>query len=136
MSKRSHLSTGAPWEATVGYSRAIKVGNTIEVSGTAPVKDGKPFLGTPYEQAKRCLEIISESLTKLGSGLEDVVRTRMYVTDISHWEEFGRAHAEFLGDIRPATSMVEVSRLIDDGLLIEIEATAVIEGNIISNYLS
>ncbi|MEM9328174.1 MAG: RidA family protein [Bacteroidota bacterium] len=136
MSKRYYTSSGAPWEETVGYSRAVKVGNVIEVSGTAPVKDGKPFTGSPYEQAKCCLEIIAEHLQRLDSGMEDVVRTRMFVTDISQWEEFGRAHAEFLGDYRPATSMVEVSKLIDEGILIEIEATAVLGGNIISNYLT
>ena len=136
MSKRFYVSSGSPWEDTVGYSRAVKIGDVIEVSGTAPVKDGKPFTGSPYEQVKCCLEIISDALQKLGSGMEDVVRTRMFVTDISHWEEFGKAHAEFLGDYRPATSMVEVSKLIDDGIIIEIEATAVMGGNIISNYLS
>lgn len=127
MSERTNLSSGAPWEAHVGYSRAVRIGNTIEVSGTAPVKDGQTMEGTPYEQAVRCLEIIQESLEKLGSGMKDVIRTRMFVTDISEWEAFGRAHGEFFKDINPATSMVEVSKLIDERMLIEIEATAIVQ---------
>lgn len=127
MAERRNLSSGAPWEAHVGYSRAVRIGNTIEISGTAPVKDGKTMEGTPYEQAVRCLEIIQESLEKLGSSLSDVVRTRMFVTDISQWEEIGRAHGEFFQGINPATSMVEVSKLIDDQMIVEIEATAIVE---------
>lgn len=125
--KRINLSSGAPWEDEVGYSRAVKIGNTIEISGTAPVKDGQTMDGTPYEQTKRCLEIIRESLEKMGSKMEDVVRTRMFVTDISQWEEIGKAHGEFFKTIKPATSMVEVSKLIDDRMVVEIEATAILD---------
>lgn len=135
MSQRIKLSSGAPWEDIVGYSRAVKVGNVIEVSGTAPMKDGKPFVGSAYEQTIRCLEIIQETLEELESGMEEVVRTRMFVTDISQWEAFGKAHGEFFKEIKPATAMVEVSKLIDPSMLIEIEATAVTQGNIIQNYL-
>ena len=126
MEKRINLSSGAPWEAQVGYSRAVRIGNIIEVSGTAPVKDGQTMEGSAYEQTIRCLEIIQESLEKLNAQLTDVVRTRMFVTDISQWEEIGRAHGEFFKDINPATSMVQVSQLIDDRMVVEIEATAVI----------
>lgn len=127
MKERSNLSSGAPWEAHVGYSRAVRIGNIIEISGTAPVKDGKTMEGTPYQQAVRCLEIIQESLVKLDSSLKDVIRTRMFVTDISQWEEIGRAHGKFFKGINPATSMVEVSKLIDDRMVVEIEATAIIQ---------
>ncbi len=134
--ERENLNSGAPWEEKVGYSRAVKIGDTIEISGTAPVKDGKPFHGTAYEQAVCCLEIIKDTLESLGAKLEDVVRTRMYVTDISLWAEFGKAHGEFFGDIRPVTTMVEVSKLIDAEMLIEIEATAVTtKWNVVQNYL-
>lgn len=128
-SQRVNLSSGAPWENHVGYSRAVKIGNVIEISGTAPVKDGQTMEGTPYEQAIRCLEIIQESLEKLGSKMEEVVRTRMFVTDISQWEAIGQAHGEFFKGINPATSMVEVSQLIDERMVVEIEATAVIGGS-------
>ncbi|MEP1094691.1 MAG: RidA family protein [Cyclobacteriaceae bacterium] len=123
---RQNISSGAPWEDKVGYCRAVRIGNTIEVSGTAPVRDGKTVGETAYEQAKVCLEIIQEALAKAGGKMEDVIRTRMFVTDISQWEEYGRAHGEFFGNIKPATAMVEVSALIDPEMLIEIEATAVI----------
>lgn len=124
--KRQIFTTGAPWEDHVGYCRAVKVGNTVEVSGTAPVRNGETVGENAYEQAKVCLELIAEVLSKAGAKLEDVVRTRMFVTDISQWEEFGRAHGEFFGKIKPATAMVEVAGLIDPKMLIEIEATAVI----------
>lgn len=123
---RQNITSGAPWEDKVGYCRAVRVGNSIEVSGTAPVKNGKTAGDTPYEQAKVCLEIIKDAIEKAGGSLNDVVRTRMFVTDISQWEEFGRAHGEFFHDIKPATSMVEVSALIDPKMLIEIEATALL----------
>ncbi len=123
---RKIISSGAPWESIVGYSRAIRVGNTIEISGTAPVRDGIVVGKTGYEQAKVCLEIIEDSLNKAGGQLKDVTRTRMFVTDISLWEEFGKAHGEFFKDIQPVTTMVEVSKLIDEEMLIEIEATAVV----------
>jgi len=123
---RQNITSGAPWEDKVGYCRAVRIGNTIEVSGTAPVRDGKTVGETAYEQAKVCLEIIQEALGKAGGKMEDVVRTRMFVTDISQWEEYGRAHGEFFAETKPATAMVEVSALIDPKMLIEIEATAVI----------
>ena len=119
--------TGAPWEKQVGYCRALRAGDHIYVTGTAPVaEDGQVFApGDGYAQAKRCLEIIGKALDELGAGMSDVVRTRMFVTDISRWAEFGRAHREFFADHPPATSLVEVSSLIDPVMLIEIEADAV-----------
>ncbi len=124
--ERQNISSGAPWEEVVGYSRAVRIGNTIEISGTAPVRDGHVVGESAYDQAIACLQIIEATLKKAGASLEDVVRTRMFVTDISQWEEFGRAHGEYFQEIKPATSMIEVSQLIDAKMLIEIEATAVI----------
>ena len=123
---RKSVSSGAPWEDHVGYCRAVRVGNTIEVSGTAPVKDGKTFGDNAYEQTKCCLEIIKQAIEDAGGKIEDVVRTRMFVTDISQWVAIGKAHGEVFGDIKPATTMVEVSALIEPDMLIEIEATAVL----------
>ena len=128
MMNRLNISSGAPWENTVGYSRAVKIGNLIEVSGTAPVKEGKTFApGNAYEQAKCCIQIVEQALKQTGASLKNVIRTRMFVTDISKWEEFGKAHGEFFGEIKPATSMVEVKSLISSDMLIEIEATALID---------
>ncbi len=117
----------APWESEVGYCRAIRAGNNIYVTGTAAVDDeGKPFApGDAYAQAGRCLELIERALHKLGADKTCVVRTRMFVTDISRWKEYGRAHGEFFAGNPPATSMVEVKALIDPAMLIEIEADAV-----------
>ena len=127
MTKRRNISSEAKWEEFVGYSRAVRIGNTVEVSGTVSLKDGKLFgSGDPYLQTKRIIEIIDEILQKLDASLNDVIRTRMFVTDISKWEEVGRSHGEAFGDIRPATTMVEVSALIDKEFLVEIEATAII----------
>ena len=119
--------TRAPWERVVGYCRAIRAGDHIYVTGTAPMADdGSVFApGDAYAQARRCLEIIKRSLKQLGAEMSDVVRTRMFVTDIRRWEEFGKAHGEFFRDHPPATSMVEVKSLIDPAMLIEIEADAV-----------
>ena len=119
--------SGAPWESEVGYCRALKAGPRIYVTGTAPVDNEGAVVapGDGYEQAKRCLEIIECALQSLGADRTRVVRTRMFVTDIARWAEFGRAHREFFGEHRPATAMVEVARLIDPAMLIEIEADAV-----------
>ena len=125
---RQNISSGAPWEDIVGYSRAVRVDNRIEISGCVAVKDGVLVgKGDAYIQARRCLEIIIESLDKAGATLADVIRTRMYVTDITKdWQAVGKAHAEVFKDIKPATSMIEVSALINPDYLVEIEAIALI----------
>lgn len=118
--------SGAPWENKVGYCRALRAGDHIYVTGTAPVDEegGCYAPGNAYEQAKRCLEIIQVALQDLGADLNCVVRTRMFVTDISRWEQYGRAHAEFFATNPPATTMVEVKSLIDPAMLVEIEVDA------------
>lgn len=124
--KRTNYSSGAIWEGKVGYSRAVRVGNVIEVSGTVAVDNDKVVAaGDAYEQTRFALAKIESALISAGATLHDVVRTRMFVTDISRWEEYGRAHGEFFKSIKPATSMVEVSKLIDPKCLVEIEATAI-----------
>jgi enamine deaminase RidA (YjgF/YER057c/UK114 family) len=122
------VPTTAPWAETVGYSRAIRVGDTIYVSGTAPVDaEGKiAFPGDVFAQAQRCLEIIVWALGEAGARPEHVVRTRMYVRDSSDWEAVGKAHAEVFGHVRPATTLVEVAGFVDPAILVEIEAIAVI----------
>lgn len=127
MSKRENISSGAIWEDQVGYSRAVKIGNIVELSGTVSIKDGKIFAPRDaYGQTKRILEIIESTLEKAGATIKDVIRTRMFVTDISRWEEIGRAHGEVFNEIKPVTTMVEVKSLIDQEFMIEIEATAVL----------
>ena len=123
--QRKIYSSGAPWEDIVGYSRAVQVGNHLEISGTvATDENGVVAKGDPYGQTKFILEKISKVLIQAGFSLENVVRTRMFVTRIGHWEEYGRAHGEVFNKIKPATSMLEVSSLIDPDYLIEIEVTA------------
>lgn len=121
--------SAAPWEKKVGYCRALRAGDRVFVTGTAPVAEGGGVHapGDAYAQARRCLEIVAQALEGVGATLADVTRTRMFVTDISRWEEYGRAHGEVFHDHPPATTMVEVSRLIDPDMLIEIEVDAVVE---------
>ncbi len=123
-----NVSSGSPYEEPVGYSRARRIGNFIAVAGTAPIApDGSPAApGDPYRQALRCLEIIEKALDELSAGLEDVIRTRVYLTDATHWQEVARAHGEYFGDIRPACTFVEISQLLDKEWLVEIEADAVL----------
>jgi len=127
MDKRINIGSGSEWEKKVGYSRAVKVGNVIEVAGTTATKEGEIVgINDPYLQTRYILERIADVLKELGCFMKDIVRTRMYVVDISQWEEIGKAHAEFFRDIRPAATMVEVKSLIHPDLLVEIEVTAVV----------
>jgi enamine deaminase RidA (YjgF/YER057c/UK114 family) len=126
VNERQRFSTGTKWEPLVGYSRAVRVGTRIYVTGTTATDERGEIVGEAdaYAQAAQAIRNVERALKGLGAGLEHVVRTRMFVTDISRWEEFGRAHGEFFGEIMPATTMVEVSRLIDPRMLFEIEADA------------
>ena len=126
--QRTNYSSGVKWENIVGYSRAVKVGNIIEVTGTVAVNENNELVGSnsPYKQTRFILQKIQKVLEQAGASLKDVVRTRMFVTDISLWAEYGKAHGEFFADIKPCTSMIEVKGLIAPEYLIEIEATAIL----------
>ena len=127
MTERRRIPSGSPFEPLIGFSRAVRVGNRVVVSGTGPVVPEGRCPADAGAQARRCFEIIAGALAEAGALLADVVRTRMYVLDIGDWEKVGRAHGEFFGSIRPATSMVQVSALIDPAMLVEIEADAILE---------
>ena len=128
MSGRRNITSGAPWESVVGYCRAVRVGPHVAVTGTTAIgEDGAVFaVGDAYGQARRCIEIIERALIEADAGLRDVVRTRIFVTDITQWEAVGRAHVEAFGSIQPATTMVQVSALIHPDMLVEIEADAIV----------
>jgi len=125
---RQNISTGSKWEPLIGYSRAVKVGNMIFVSGTTGMgEDGKLVgPGDPYKQTVQAFKVVEKALARAGASLKDVVRTRLYVTDISKWEAYGRAHGELFGEIRPATAMIQISKLIEPDMVVEVEADAVL----------
>lgn len=129
--QRTNFASGAKWEDIVGYSRAVRVGNLVEVTGTVAVNEQQELVGgdSAYDQTFFVLQKIEKVLERAGARLQDVVRTRIFVTDITRWEEYGKAHGAFFREIRPCTTMVEVSRLIDPAYLVEIEATAIIPEN-------
>jgi enamine deaminase RidA (YjgF/YER057c/UK114 family) len=126
--KRLLVSSGSPYEPIIGFSRAVRVGNIVAVGGTAAGSSGKPVAkGDPGAQTRVILEIIEKALTDAGASLKDVVRTRVYLVDITHWEAVGRVHGEFFGDIRPASTMLQAAAFINPDWLVEIEADAVVE---------
>ncbi|HKP32508.1 MAG TPA: RidA family protein [Chitinophagaceae bacterium] len=126
--ERVNYSSEAKWENIIGYSRAVRMGNIIEITGTVAVDENNNLVGgnSAYEQSKYIIQKIEKVLKRAGAGLEHVIRTRMFVTDISRWEEYGKAHGEFFGEIKPCTTMVEVKGLISPEYLVEIEATAIV----------
>ncbi|MEF3307764.1 RidA family protein [Paenibacillus sp. GYB004] len=125
---RRRVFTGSPWEPVVGYCRAVRIGERIEVAGTTAMQHGEVVgEGDAYEQTRFILQTIEKALNELGASMSDVVRTRMFVTDISKWEEIGKAHGEFFRNIQPAATMVEVQALIDPRLMVEIEVEAIVE---------
>jgi enamine deaminase RidA (YjgF/YER057c/UK114 family) len=126
---RQHVSTGGPWEGKIGYSRAVRVGSHVAVSGsTAMTSSGLVGKGDPYAQTIQTFKTIEAALKQAGASLSDVVRTRIYMANIDQWQDVGRAHGEIFGSIRPATTMIEVKRLIDPDMLVEIEADAIVSG--------
>ncbi len=129
MNNRTNLSSGAKWEDIVGYSRAVKIGNIIEVSGTTAIDEENNIvgIGNAYEQTVFILKKIQNALEKLGASMEDVIRTRIYVCNMNDWEQVGKAHGEYFSQIKPAATMVEVSKLIDPLLLVEIEVSAILQ---------
>jgi enamine deaminase RidA (YjgF/YER057c/UK114 family) len=131
MTDRLNIASGAKWEEIVGYSRAVRVGNVIEVAGTTAVDESGNLVGSdnPYEQTKFIITKIEKAIIKAGATLNDIVRTRIFTTDISRWEEIGKAHGEFFGEIRPASTMLEVKSLINPELLVEMEATLILAEN-------